>query len=111
GSARIVDEASRQEVEIAFTIAPADAFVVRLGAALPDGPRVPRQAVAAEICRGVLKAALQLVTPPALFCEVAVTALVHKPDVSPRLLQSAAYGAFAEASGRCEWAATVDRRD
>ncbi len=92
----------RQGVDVTLAIAPRDAFGIRLGpwrGALEecDGN------LELPLVRGIFKAAVNLVTPPALGCEVAVQDITGVADASERALHVAAYRAFSDASSRCEW--------
>ena len=108
GKGRYEDEEAHEAAEVTLTLAPSDDFVIRVGEAWPrELPQPRRQALEREIVRGILKAAAGLVTPPALACDVWVSAIACGSDPQARVLHAAAHQAFGEASRRCEWTLSV----
>lgn len=85
-----------QTVAAYVTVVPSRDFVIRLN--LDQVSEEWRVRAGQEAARGLLKAAVRLVRPPALACEITASVEPRAPEVSERAFHVAAYRAFQEAS-------------
>jgi len=109
GQGRFVDDeaGAQASAQVALSLEPARDLAVRLGHAWPASLSSDRrEAHDRALLLGILKAAVRH-SPPALACAVTVSGVSCETATTERAVQVAAYQAFMDASGRCEWAATA----